>query len=93
MTNDLKPYENITRVFWIKIELKENQQAGKQDLGDIRDVMSGAKRPIWDLIDIIYFIVPYLQQMGIRISWPWLFIIWINKLNLRKTSDGITLDQ
>jgi hypothetical protein len=89
MTNDLKPYENITRVFWIRIELKDNQRAGKQDLGDIRDVMSGAKRPIWDLFDIIDFIVPYLQQMGIRIGWLWQFTIWI-KINLRKYIDLIT---
>ena len=71
MANDLKPYENITRVFWIKIELKENQWAGRQNLGDIKDVISGTKLPIYTLCDIIYFIIPYLEPMGIRISWFW----------------------
>ena len=71
MTNDLEPYENITRVFWIKIELKENQRAGRQNLGDIRDVISGAKLPIYALCDIIYFIIPYLEDMGIKINWFW----------------------
>jgi len=49
MANDLEPYENITRVFWIKIELKENQRAGRQTLGDIKDVMSGEKQPIYSI--------------------------------------------
>jgi hypothetical protein len=71
MTNDLKPYENITRVFWIKIELKENQRSGRQALGDIKDVMSGEKQPIYDLHDIIHFIIPYMENMGIKLHWFW----------------------
>jgi len=84
MANDLKPYENITRVFWIKIELKDNQGKGNQNFGDIRDVMSGTKSPIRGLLDIIDFIVPYMQQMGIRIGWFWQISIWMKKkINLR----------
>ena len=86
MANDLEPYENITRVFWIKIELKDKSK-GRQDLGDIRDVMSGAKSPIKDLLDIIDFIVPYLQSIGIRISWFWRLAIWMkrrSKISLRE---------
>ena len=79
MANDLKPYENITRVFWIKIELKEDQLKSRQILGDIRDVMSGVKSPIQDLLDIITFIVPYMQQMGIRIGWLWQLISWMKR--------------
>ena len=71
MTNDLEPYENITRVFWIKIELKENPRAGRRNLGEIRDVISGAKLPIHALCDIIYFIIPYLERMSIKIGWFW----------------------
>ena len=71
MTNDLEPYEKITRVFWIKIELKENQKAGRPNLGEIKDVVSGAKLQIYQLCDIILFIIPYLLNMGIRISWYW----------------------
>ena len=76
MTNDLKPYENITRVFWIKIELKEIQRSGRQALGDIKDVMSGEKQPIYELHDIIHFIIPYLENMGIKIHWFWRLGIW-----------------
>jgi hypothetical protein len=79
MANDLKPYENITRVFWIKIELKEDHGKTSPDLGDIRDVMSGAKTPIKDLLDIIDFIIPYMQQMGMRIGWFWQVTIWMKK--------------
>jgi hypothetical protein len=87
MADDLKPYESITRVFWIKIELKDNHEKDRQDLGDIRDVLSGARRPINDLLDIIDFIVPYMQQMGIRIKWFWRLTIWLKntcKVDLRK---------
>jgi hypothetical protein len=71
MANDLEPYENITRVFWIKIELKEKQRAGRQNLGEIKDVKSGIKAPIYEVSDIVHFMIPYLEHMGIKISWFW----------------------
>ena len=71
MANDLEPYENITRVFWIKIELKEKQKVGRQNLGEIKDVKSGTKAPIYEVSDIIRFMIPYLEHMGITISWFW----------------------
>ena len=79
MANDQEPYENITRIFWIKIELKDNQQKGRQAFGEIRDVRSGKKRSIKDLLDIIDFIVPYLQPMGIKIDWFWQLTIWMKR--------------
>ena len=89
MANDLKPYENITRVFWIKIELKENQKIGRQVLGDIKDVMSGQKQVIHGLCDISYFIIPYLENMGIRISWWWRFGNWFTR-NRRKNNISLS---
>lgn len=71
MANDLEPYENITRVFWIKIELKEDQRTGRQNIGEIRDVKSGAKQPIYKLRHIVYFLIPYLEKMGIKTSLFW----------------------
>lgn len=90
MATDSKPYENISRVFWLKIEVKDNQQRGRENLGDIRDIMTGVKSPIKDLLDIIDFIVPYLQQMGIRVGWFWRLSIWIkrrSKVGLRLWND------
>src|SRR5262245_58273468 len=89
MTNDLKPYENITRVFWIRIELKENQRSGRQALGDIKDVMSGEKRPIYELHDIIHFIIPYLENMGIKIHWSWRLRSWLRQKR-RKHNFGLS---
>jgi hypothetical protein len=80
MAHDLKPYENITRVFWIKIELKGDQEAGEQALGDIKDVMSGEKQLIYQLPDIIDFMIPYLESMGIRLPRFW----WLGILAKRK---------
>ena len=76
MAHDFEPYENITRVFWIKIELKEGQQKGRQVIGEIKDVMSGARQAICDPYDIICFMLPYLKKMGIRIHWFWRFMSW-----------------
>lgn len=81
MGNDLKPYENIMRVFWIKIELNDNHGKDMQHFGDIKDVMSGKKSPIYDLLDIIIFIVPYMRQMGIRIGWFWELTTWMKRGN------------
>jgi hypothetical protein len=77
MANDLEPYENISRVFWIKIELKDNQLKGRQILGDIRDVISGEKSLIVDLFDIITFLIPYMKRMGIHVNWFWQFVSWL----------------
>ena len=79
MVNDLEPYENVTRVFWIKIELEDGQGQGSHYLGDIRDVVSGEKSRIKELLDIIDFIIPYLEQMGARIRWYWRLIIWMKR--------------
>jgi hypothetical protein len=77
MSNDQKPYEIVSRVFWIKIELKEYKHIDKQVLGEIRDVISGEKSPIWNLFDIIVFIIPYTRKMGIRINWFWRVMTWV----------------
>lgn len=79
MANDLKPYENITRVFWVKIELTENIQNGKPICGEIRDVISGEKCLMIGPCDIIYFILPSMQQIGIRIHWFWRIVSWLRR--------------
>lgn len=85
MSNDQEPYENVTRVFWVKIELKENQHTSRQTLGEIRDIISGEKSSIKDLFDIIDFIIPYMKKMGIQINWFWRFTAFIDLLfNQRK---------
>jgi hypothetical protein len=80
MAHDLEPYENITRVFWIKIELKENQLKGKQVIGDIKDVISGERSRIVDLYDIITFIIPYMKRMGFHINWFWQLMSWLRTI-------------
>ena len=89
MANDLEPYENITRVFWIRIELKETQKSGRQALGDIKDVMSGEKQPIYKLHQIIHFIIPYLENMGIKINWFWRLSRWFERKR-RKNNFGFS---
>ena len=84
MANDLKPFENVSRVFWIKIELKEKSRKGRQVFGEIREVISGDKSLIKDFFDIIDFIIPYARGIGIQINWSWQFANWINGKLIRK---------
>jgi hypothetical protein len=86
----------FTRVFWIKIELKERLQRGRQVFGEIKDVLDGRKSPLVDMLDIIYFILPYMEKMGIHVNWFW----WLtNRLrekirrNRSGNSDQIPEDQ
>ena len=76
MTIDEEPYENITRVFWIKIELNERPSKSLQCLGEIKDVMSGARSLIHCPHDIIKFMTPYMKQMGIKVSWYCWLTAW-----------------
>jgi hypothetical protein len=93
MSNDLKPYENVSRVFWIKIELRDKSLNGRQDFGEIKDVISGEKKTITDLLDIPKFIIPCMRHMGIKVNWLWEFIIWLNRITSRIDTHGITLDK
>lgn len=77
MANDLKPYENITRIFWIKIELKDIPWKGRQSLGEIRDVVSGEKGIVRNLFDINQFIIQHMSTMGIKVHWIWRLISWL----------------
>jgi hypothetical protein len=78
-SDDNEPYENITRVFWIKIELKDIPWKGRQNLGEIRDVVSGEKGIVRNLFDINQFILLHMSRMGIKIHWFWRFISWLYK--------------
>ena len=78
MSYDLEPYENVTRVFWIKIELRENQQDGNQISGEVRDVLSGRRCAINNLVDISKFILPYLFEMGVHINWFQFYAAFFN---------------
>lgn len=89
ISSDREPYENVTRIFLIKIEFKDNPYEGSQVTGEIKDVLSGEKGAINDLMDIIEFIIPYMKKMGVRINWLWPFAAFIDqRFGRRKKVQG-----
>jgi hypothetical protein len=62
--------ENNTHSFIVKVWLEETaEEAGRAMWrGHITHVPDGERRYVQDLGDVSTFIVPYLQQMGVRIG-------------------------
>lgn len=82
MLDDQEPIEKTTHRFTVEIWLEE----ATKWRGQIRHALNGEKRSISDLADIIQFILPYLQKMGVRISWTWRSIAWLRKTRRRKVA-------
>ena len=63
--------ESNAQSFIIKIWLEEPvEEAGRATWrGHITHVPSGERRYLKDLNDITAFIVPYLQQLGVKLTW------------------------
>ena len=68
--NDMGVYELNTHPFIIKIWLEEAAIKGSRAIwrGHITHVPSGERRYLKKLDDIIDFIIPYMEQMGIKIA-------------------------
>ena len=48
--------------------------------GSITHVPSGERRYLHNLDDILGFIAPYLQQMGVRLGLSWRLKQWLSRL-------------
>jgi len=77
----MEPY---THSFIVKIWLEETaEEAGRAKWrGHITHVPSGERRHLKDLEDILDFIAPYLQKLGIEFDLVWRAERWLR----RKTS-------
>ncbi len=70
----MDPPETDTHSFIVKIWLEETvQEAGKATWrGHITHVPSGERRYLRHLGDILDFIKPYLERMGVKVRrWHW----------------------
>jgi hypothetical protein len=65
--------EEYTHSFIVKIWLEETaEEAGHATWrGHITHVPSGERRYVEDLQDIITFIVPYLEKLGVKFGLGW----------------------
>lgn len=76
-------FELNTHPFIVKIWLEETaQEAGRATWrGHITHVPSGRRRYLQDLGDILAFIIPYLESMGVRIKKRWRVAEWLKWWN------------
>lgn len=75
-------YESTTHPFIVKIWLEETaQEAGRAKWrGHITYVPSGERRYLQDLDDILAFIAPYLEGMGVNLGIWWRVRRWLSKM-------------
>lgn len=66
--------------FIIKVWLEEYRIAADRVVwrGHITHVPGGARHYVKDPAQILAVILPYLQRMGIKLSWRWRLQTWLN---------------
>ncbi len=73
----------IKRAFWIEFWLEKTQRKNGRDIGIIKEVMDKKEQRISDFYDIIDFIIPYIENMDIKINWYWRFFSWLRQMEQR----------
>lgn len=71
--------EKKREVFVIRIwrERRELQEIPPEWRGEIECIGSGERRYLKSLDEIIAFIAPYLEQMGVKIERQWAIPAWL----------------
>lgn len=74
-------FEENTHVFIIRIwlERREIEDAGPQWRGVIEHVFSKQRRYVQDPDDITAFILPYLEDMGVKFGLYWRVSQWLKQ--------------
>ena len=74
-----------THSFIVKIWLEETAEEAGQAIwrGHITHVPSGERQYLTGLDEVVAFIAPYLEQMGVRLAWCWRARQWL-KRSLRR---------
>ncbi|MEJ2557400.1 MAG: hypothetical protein P8186_14425 [Anaerolineae bacterium] len=73
--------EEYTHSFIVKIWLEETaEEAGRATWrGHITHVPSGKRRYLQNVDDIVTFIAPYLEGMGVKLGIWWRVRRWLNR--------------
>jgi hypothetical protein len=80
-TTAVKTGETDTHTFIITLWLEEQASGaeGARWRGHITHVLGGERRYIEDLGNIVTFIVPYLNRMGVRPPFCWQIRSWLEQ--------------
>jgi hypothetical protein len=75
-------YDPHTHSFIAKIWLEEGADQGRPATwrGTITHVPSGAQRYLQSLGDILAFIVPYVEEMGVKLAPYWRVRRWLEQI-------------
>jgi hypothetical protein len=70
-----------THAFIVRVWLEETaEEAGRAMWrGHVTHVPSGARRYVKDLDEVVAFIVPYLQELGVRVALFWRVRAWLKQ--------------
>ncbi len=84
----MKPFEVSTHSFIIKIWSEETNNKSGQIVwrGHITHVPSGNRGYIKDLHEIILFINPYIEDMGVNLELKWQVLRWLTKMKMILTN-------
>ena len=82
---DMDGLELISQSFIIKVWVEEQSDAGSPGKwrGHITDVFSGERRYLKDLDEILDFIAPRLEDMGVKLGIRWRVRRWFKRLRKR----------
>lgn len=75
----MDPYEPNTHTFVIRLWLEETvQEQGKATWrGHITHLLSKKRRYLQEPDDVIFFIMPYLMEMGVKVQLKWRIKWWL----------------
>lgn len=79
---DMDGLELISQSFIIKVWVEEHPDAGSAGTwrGHITDVFSGERRYLKDLDEILDFITPRLEDMGVKLGVRWRVRRWFKRM-------------
>jgi hypothetical protein len=74
--------EANTHSFLVRLWLEETSATDGRVVwrGHITHVASREKRYVSEVDELILVIVPYLQEMGVQLSWQWRLCQWLKRM-------------
>jgi hypothetical protein len=83
----MDPFESSTHSFILKIWLERTAHNVRSVIwrGHITHVPDGERRYVQDVDGIVFFILPYLEEMRASLGWEWRLRRWLHALRARLT--------
>ncbi|MCA9938276.1 MAG: hypothetical protein KC418_06520 [Anaerolineales bacterium] len=85
----MDPYEPHTHTFVIRLWLEESAQEQSETVwrGHITHLLTQKRRYLQTPDEIIFFILPYLVEMGVKLQMKWRIKWWLARWRQRHRPD------